>query len=93
MSKLGVCRECGKAVSWRASICHECHQRLYPIGCNACCNGDRCDTRGHYDRRTCPLCGGAGWLSESRVAEVDGVVVEEDGGTRWARFAWQGEAR
>ena len=29
-------------------------------GCNACCNGDRCDNARHGDREKCTLCDGTG---------------------------------
>ena len=30
------------------------------IGCDECCNGDRCDDRTHHDRDNCPFCLGSG---------------------------------
>lgn len=32
----------------------------YSLGCNECCNGDRCDDRTHYDRENCIYCLGSG---------------------------------
>lgn len=30
------------------------------LGCDECCNGDRCDDHTHYDRDSCPYCLGSG---------------------------------
>jgi hypothetical protein len=30
------------------------------LGCGECCNGDRCDDGSHFDRKSCPFCGGTG---------------------------------
>lgn len=30
------------------------------LGCNECCNGDRCDDRSHVNRANCPYCLGTG---------------------------------
>jgi hypothetical protein len=30
------------------------------LGCDECCNGDRCDDPSHYDRSSCPYCLGSG---------------------------------
>jgi hypothetical protein len=30
------------------------------LGCDECCNGDRCDDPTHYNRASCPFCLGTG---------------------------------
>lgn len=30
------------------------------LGCNECCNGDRCDDSTHHNRSSCPYCLGSG---------------------------------
>ena len=30
------------------------------LGCDECCNGDRCDDPSHWDRESCPCCLGSG---------------------------------
>ena len=30
------------------------------LGCNECCNGDRCDDPTHFNRESCPFCLGTG---------------------------------
>lgn len=56
-------------------------------GCDSCCNGDRCDDRSHFSRKSCPACHGRG-----TVKRLDWIIVGGESGPRarpfdvgWAR--------
>jgi protein gp37 len=46
------------------------------LGCNHCCNGDRCDDPTHFYRPNCPYCRGTG---QGRL--IDWVIVGGESGT------------
>lgn len=55
------------------------------LGCDHCCNGDRCDELAHRDRRHCPYCRGTG-----AAVKLDWVVVgsESGPGARPMKLEW-----
>ena len=46
-------------------------------GCNACCNGDRCDNPRHYFRPQCPVCKGT-----AKGRNINWIIIGSCTGTR-----------